>query len=362
MNQIKSAKKRIFYYDIIRAFAIICIIACHTFASFASTKGLFGSNFWYYSVYLNMLRNLGVPLFVVLSGCLLIGRKDSLITFAKKRLNRVLVPYIFWGIIFILFVIFLQYIGQNYYDYGTIGNLIFSVFNINPDGKTVFFWFVPMILVTYVIIFIINKLNERYENTLKIALIISLILIVLINIDLIPKSKPYNYLYYFIFAVMGYYLSGCDLNNNKYVNLSYNKLLALFLIIAIAFYSAEILLLTSHSLSIKSYGSISQFNILNIIAVLSTFLAFRCFSESDGIINKLESSKLGKAIFSVSVCSYGIYLSHMIVKYGFYILLAPLKSQKFVYTSLTLVLTLVCSWALILILSKIPVLKRLCGV
>ena len=362
MNQTKPVKKRIFYYDIIRAFAIFCIIACHSFASFASSTGLFGSNFWYYSVFMNMLRNLGVPLFVVLSGCLLIGRKDSLVTFAKKRLNRVLVPYIFWGIIFILFVIFLQYIGQNYYNYGNIGNLIFSVFNINPDGKMVFFWFVPMILVTYVIIFIINKLNERYENTLKIALIISVILIILINIDLIPKSKPYNYLYYFMFAVMGYYISKCDLRNNRFINLSYNKLLVLFLAIAIVFYSAEILLLTSHSISVKNYGSISQFNILNIIAVLATFLTFRCFSESDGLINKLESSALGKAIFSISICSYGIYLSHMMVKYGFYILLAPIKSQKFVYTSLTLVLTLVGAWILILILSKIPVLKRLCGV
>lgn len=362
MNQTKPAKKRIFYYDMIRAFAIFCIVACHTFASFASSTSLFGSGFWYYSVFLNMLRNLGVPLFIVLSGCLLIGRKDTLVTFAKKRLNRVLVPYIFWGIIFILFAIFLKHIGQNYFNYGSIGNLVFSVFNITPTGKTVFFWFVPMILVTYVIIFIINKLNEKYENTLKITLIISIILILLINIGLLPTSKPVNYLFYFTFAVMGYYLSRCDLQNNRFVNLSYNKLLVLFLIITIIFYTAEILLLTSHSISTKDYGSISQFNILNVIAVLSTFLTFRCFSESGGLINKLEPSKLGKAIYSLSVCSYGIYLSHMIVKYGFYVLLEPIKSQKFIYTSLTLVLTLGCAWLLIWIMSKIPGLKRVCGV
>lgn len=152
---------------------------------------------------------------------------------------------------------------------------------------------------------------------------------------------------------MGYYLSRCDLQNNRFVNLSYNKLLVLFLIITIIFYTAEILLLTSHSISTKDYGSISQFNILNVIAVLSTFLTFRCFSESGGLINKLEPSKLGKAIYSLSICSYGIYLSHMIVKYGFYVLLEPIKSQKFIYTSLTLVLTLGCAWLLIWIMSKI---------
>ena len=245
MTQTQPAKKRIFYYDMIRAFAILSIISCHISIAYVASTDLFGSNFWYYSVFLNRLRSIGIPLFVILSGCLLIGRKESLVTFAKKRLSRVLVPYIFWGIIFILFVVFLPYIGQSYYDYGTIGNLIFSVFNFNPKGKTVFFWFVPMILVTYAIIFIINKLNERYENTLKIALIISAILLVLINFDLIPTSNPYSYLYYSTFAVMGYYLSTCDLRNNRFVNLIYNKLLVLFLTIAIVFYSAEVLLMTS---------------------------------------------------------------------------------------------------------------------
>ena len=78
------------------------------------------------------LRDVSVPLFVCLSGALLITKKDSFIVFIKKRFNKVIIPYIFWVVIFIILELFIYKI-KNPWD------LILNTISIPPTGIGVFF-------------------------------------------------------------------------------------------------------------------------------------------------------------------------------------------------------------------------------
>jgi surface polysaccharide O-acyltransferase-like enzyme len=89
--------------DLIRTIAIILVILLH--ASIEATPNIDimspqGVQLWWASDIYNSLARSGVPLFVMLSGALLlqpIKVNESLKVFFKKRFNRIGLPMIFWG-------------------------------------------------------------------------------------------------------------------------------------------------------------------------------------------------------------------------------------------------------------------------
>ena len=161
---VNSNSNRIIYYDFIRAFAIFGVLACHCFAALVINVDIFNTKLWYYSLFLNSLRDVCVPLFICVSGALLINKKDKLVVFVKKRFNKVILPYIFWLCVFIIFE--LIFINGNWSI-----NVIIDAISIPPKGNAVFLWFVQMILLIYLFIIILNKLIQFKEYFLKLGLI-----------------------------------------------------------------------------------------------------------------------------------------------------------------------------------------------
>ena len=110
MSNVTATKKktRIFYYDALRAFAIIFVILIHTSKWFAKSEPVH-SLFWTFSSSLASLGNVGVPIFFMISGALLLNRKyDDLGGFYKKRLSRLFIPFFFWIIFNLTSVVITQ--------------------------------------------------------------------------------------------------------------------------------------------------------------------------------------------------------------------------------------------------------------
>ena len=359
----KVKSKRIIYYDFIRVFAIFGVLACHVFSYMVVNTDIFNTRLWFYALFLNCLRDISVPLFVCVSGALLITKKDTITTFIKKRINKVIVPYIFWVIAFIILEIMIK-------QPKVPMNIVVNTLSIPPVGSGVIFWFVQMIIVVYFVIIILNKLISKNANFLKVALLLSIIYIVLLNLGIIPEyEKPYNYLFYSVFAVFGYYASRYDFAENKLsksLGLTKDKLTVLFFILSVGLYILEIFTDASLSIAANKFSVISKFSILNIFTLLSMFLFFRYFTESEGKISRLcnyiKNSIVGKAIFSISFCSYGIYLSHKVILD--YFMLSPFVNHPSpsVFATLLLIVVLIVSWLIILVMSKVPGLKKVSGV
>ena len=177
---------------------------------------------------------------------------------------------------------------------------------------------------------------------------------------------PYKYIHYSAYAVFGYYLSQYDFSSTGHLRLDKGKLALAFLIISIILYLCEIHYVVSMSIASNSLIALSQFSFLNVALVFSTFLFFRFFAESYGKTNELciriINGKVGKAVISLSLCSYGIYLCHIIVLNFFTVVV---EVQRYfspaVSMALLLILILVSSWLIIILMSRIPVLKRFSG-
>ena len=92
--------KRIIYFDVIRIMSIIGILFCHASALYIVSD--IGTPNFYITAFYDCFRDFSVPLFVMLSGALLIGKNDSLIAFFKRRLSRIFIPFLFWALMTII--------------------------------------------------------------------------------------------------------------------------------------------------------------------------------------------------------------------------------------------------------------------
>ncbi|WP_296890938.1 acyltransferase [uncultured Methanobrevibacter sp.] len=143
----KTKKERIFYYDFLRAFAIIAVIICHV-------EHFFGPLTTPTQIIAEMtfkdIGMIGVPIFLMISGALLLNREyPSLEKFLKKRFARIVYPFIFW-IILIL--------GQLYL-HGYYPKFIWNVF-IGEPSITWYFW---ILIGIYLFIPVLNSFIKDYE-------------------------------------------------------------------------------------------------------------------------------------------------------------------------------------------------------
>ena len=91
-----NGRDRIFYLDEVRALAIILVILCHIIREFCQIRPS-GSLGWFSVGVFIELGVMGVPLFLMISGSLLLNREYDLPDFLKRRFTRILIPFIFWA-------------------------------------------------------------------------------------------------------------------------------------------------------------------------------------------------------------------------------------------------------------------------
>lgn len=334
-----TINKRIKYFDALKAFAIIGIVFLHCFVLWKPML-VHGIDMYKF----NQFGRFGVPIFMMVSGALLLGRNDDIKTFFKKRFVRVCYP--------LFFFIPLTYI-----------------FNIEPN-PLVAFWFCWMIIGAYFAIPFISKIvNNSSLKEIEYFLIIFLFSIVFYQI---MQTVDYRFsldLNFFVtsvsYLILGYYLSKKDFN------LSPSKIIAISLIIFIIFTIIKMELGSFFDLypKINMYSSI-DISIFQVIQSSSFFLLIKyIYSDGIGIFSKvkslLENEVINKIILSISRSSYGIYLVHMVIIVGFYRPFAKevqfTGSQMLLFSVFGFIFAFLISWAITLILSKIPYLNKISG-
>lgn len=90
-NILITCKQKNKEIQVLRAIAIIAVVLIHT----APTEGL-------YQVFIRPFINFSVPLFLFLSGYLTKSENDNWPSFYKKRITRIVIPYIIWTVIYCL--------------------------------------------------------------------------------------------------------------------------------------------------------------------------------------------------------------------------------------------------------------------
>lgn len=334
----KYTGKRIFYFDVLRVVAILSIILCHTaryYSPFDFTNlkvaipGL-----------MNVIGMVGVPLFFMISGALLLNRKYDLKVFFKKRFSRILLPAIFW--IALTSILYMTFIPHE-----SITKIIF--------GQHRYTWFIWTMIGIYLFIPIINSFIREYElKGVEYFLLIWAVTIILNTFNLYPfKELELSYFANYIgYVVLGYYLDNKKLRINNLVL----TFLGLVLFIVFTLFSMYV---TYFNLSINAgYLSIST-----VLASVGVFIMFKCLAtylenKKSKTHEKIKNSKIGNLVFLISTCSYGMYFANsVILKFLKKLDLHSLKFIPIIYISVV-----VLSFVIVYIFSKIPILKKFSGV
>lgn len=363
MSNVKT-KKRIIYLDYLRVLAIFGVLLNHI-STFCNGGSVFNSSI---AMFYNSLGRIGVPVFLMLTGILLLNNKLPIKDFIKRRYPRVIIPFLFWIGLFILFKMFVldpSLVGQK-----AITSAVNSFFCDR--------WYVWMILGVYLVIPIFAAFikGTKFEGV-KYFLIIWLITSILITISKIFDFKLY-YLDLAIFSgpigflMLGYYL------HYKEFNISPKKVVIISLLVFILFTLIKTFISIDYlsiSYSFRYYmfaeKSHLEIDIISIIQVASFFLIVKYIPMvKSGICEKITKfcNKKNMLLLTISMsqASYGIYLCHYFITLS---VRKILQTYNMSYTDMHAVIfvpvftifVLFAAYGIMMILNKVPVINKLTG-
>lgn len=207
-SRLKQTKKYIAEIDVARAFGMILVVLGHTFPDAASTGGI--QRPVYRIIYL-IIYSFHMTLFIFVSGFVSGKFADTLakkVFYIKKKVNRLIIPYLVWGIFYIPFRYLLSdYASANF----NIADIWKVIIGENPYSGL---WFLyALFLIMLIQIAVIDSLKK-----LQVALVISFVMLLLGKYVLIvePLRWIFSYLFFFL---LGFWAS----NNYETLYVSLNK-------------------------------------------------------------------------------------------------------------------------------------------
>ncbi len=356
----KVGSKRIFYLDFLKAFAIFLVAVGHV-----SSQTLLYAPIdinWLIANFYSVFAKISIPIFIMISGVLMLNRNYNFTDFVGKRFPRILIPFIFWGAIYVIFSFAFGFVEGKVPDYSSpLSILSFIGFMfLGQAGYLTHFWFVWMILSVYLITPIINKwIKNSSFNEIEYFLIIWLITCAFttfklpyINIDLRYFAGPLGYF------VLGYYL-----HNKKSKILQNNWLWFIVLIVSTII---KVFIIYHNSIIAGTFQGVDYYDLTTVAEAVSLFLIFKNYAfNSNTLSNKpvsLSKGKFASVILSLSIFTYGIYLSHLLL---FKLLLINhidfASMNALISIPIFSLILLLVAWISMIILSKIPFLKKFTG-
>jgi surface polysaccharide O-acyltransferase-like enzyme len=132
----------LYWPDRLRNLATVMVITIHVAAPVAHSGGDLNSAWWWYGNFWNSLSRAGVPLFVMLSGFLLLSKDYELGDFLKRRFSRVVVPALFWMAVYSIY---------NHIRLGAPATLQDALLGVVTGPVHIHLWFIYLIIGLYLI-------------------------------------------------------------------------------------------------------------------------------------------------------------------------------------------------------------------
>jgi surface polysaccharide O-acyltransferase-like enzyme len=139
-----AGSRRVLYVDATRAYAIGLVVVSHVFAPVSAAFNDYPRGTWWFFNLLNSAIRLCVPLFVMISGKLLLGstREEPYLKEVGRRLARIVPPFFLWSMVYAAYDAHLA--GEDF----SIGEALRQFL----QGPTEFhLWFMYMIIGVYLI-------------------------------------------------------------------------------------------------------------------------------------------------------------------------------------------------------------------
>jgi len=330
----------------LRVIAMFLVVVLHTTSPMLMAYGKEPNNYWLIADFFNALSRFGVPVFVMITGALLLNRDYELGDFLRKRLSRIFPPFIFWSAVYILYS---WYNEDIVFTDSTSANITLVLHQFKY-GAYYHLWYVYMLIGLYFIIPILGKFVRNASEKEVLYFLLLWFVVMTISQPYLSRYNPQIDLHYITgyigYLVLGHYLAFKQFPtwmNVRWFGILF--IISLLIIIAGTYFVS----MATNKLSTLFYEPISPTIVL--------------LSGSAFMIGKLSTIKLSpqikKARDLAGSYTFGIYLSHALIltifddpDYGIninYRLCTP-----FVSIPLTALLVFCSSLLLVWVISKIP--------
>lgn len=290
----------LFSIDALRVIAILAVIMIHVSTKTLATLKL-NVDEGIFSLFFNQISRFAVPLFFLISGFVLeLNNKNKLsyVTFFKKRASRIIIPFLFWSLVYFT-------LGRNFNITAVVSDKF--LWTVILGTASYHLYFIPTLILFYLAFPILHALIQLLKNPFVLGMLILLQAYILYRdyyIDTwnIPHDLRIALLSYSMF-VMGMVAS--HLNNNILIFVKKNvKPLLGLLILLVIFITFHVYDMT---LKLKTSRFIyNQFGPLNYIytAVLGSILFFL-----------LEKTQFLKNWFiTLSKLSFFVFFIHVLIQ------------------------------------------------
>jgi surface polysaccharide O-acyltransferase-like enzyme len=353
-----QAKLQAIQVDVTRTVAIVGVILLHA-ANEAIAPQIMNQaeiyRWWAVNIYQTLGRT-GVPLFVMLTGALLLqpSKNEPLSTFFKKRWARIGLPFLFWGAI---------YFAWDYFADNVSLTSSFIAQGI-MSGPYYQFWYLYMLLGLYLFTPILRVVVTHIDRyTFKYFLAVWFIAAVLAPIPGLFGAYHIDSNLLAVPGWVGYFLLGVFLLPVKIKRSTVLLLLTIGLVLtAVGTYA-----IAATVGGPKTYFFQDYFSPTTLLTCVMLFLFLSNQKTDEELTQSAPIKKPNWLIRQISKSTLAIFLFHVIVLetlqrgylWGFTITGNTLNS--IVEVPLITMVTLFICLAIILPLQKIPVIKRLIG-
>jgi surface polysaccharide O-acyltransferase-like enzyme len=304
LNQIRG---RPVYVDLIRTVAMMCVLLVHTAGRWIITpqglQQLSASGFvtWAIVDIYQSIAVLGVPLFIMLTGALLLqpNKTETLSEFFKKRWARIGLPAMFWGTAYFVW----DFLVMNI-PFGA-ATIVQGILN----GPYTQFWFIYVLIGLYLVTPILRVIIAHAEpNLIKYFILLWLIGVAVLPLFTLITSfaladTVFTLTGYSGYMVLGAYLSTIKLRRKPLVAVS---------AVGVALTAVCTFVLASTVGGEEMYFFQQYFSPTVVVSSAALFLLLLTI-QPPSQTQLVKPSVTQKIIKAISINTLGIYLVHVMI-------------------------------------------------
>ena len=328
-----SKKTRELSFDILRVIAMCMVIIVHVSNVYSRSYGIISDSSFISSLCFNTISRISVPIFLMISGSLLLDREFNKTKYLK-RLIKFVVLIIIWDIIYLIWEYL--YLGITY---DRLYKLIFEPYRAH-------LWYLYTILTLYALQPLLKKILDKSSNTVKYILLFIWFMLSTLSIANNTLASIFTIFSYMGFFILGKYLYDYIKNNDLK---KYNLLWILIIIVST--------IASIHYNYVFSHKYDMFYNLF--FAYRTSFIIPSSIALFILVVSNYTKDTIPSIIKTLSDVSLGVYLIH-----GIFL---DITINEFDYQGIHsaigipifFIMILICSVISVLILKKIKYVNKI---
>lgn len=357
-----TAKQRIIYLDFLKVIAIFLMVANHCVDNVTpAERALPWYNLWG-SVY-NSFTRPAIPLFMMVTGILLLPTKMDMGSFYKKRLSRVLIPFLVWSVLYNLFPwftgllncdpetihVFFKWADTSQAFGDALRNILMIPFNFSAFAIQM--WYVYLLIGIYLYIPVfsawVEKSDKRSQRIFLAIWAVSLFVPYLRNYlteNLFGECSWNEFgLFYYFAGFSGYMLLGYHLVKYPLQMSKVSKYTLAAIAFAIGYAVTLIGFKNATAVEGQSEAMVELFfTYCSPNVALMTFAVFLIAKDL-----RFENKRVNRFISQFSICTFGIWMCHYFFVGPVFLLFKSCEMPVLLKVFLENILVLLASFALV---------------